>query len=114
MSPKYAGNLVDRILAVKDKADVLWIYGADDVAVSNSAASDPGTWGPTGRLPGFPGAERYPPQPMMEQIRVLLKAYAEAGGHYQETAIKGSGHVPFITHQDEFNEVFHAFLERSR
>ena len=114
MSPKYAGNLVDRILAVKDKADVLWIYGADDVAVSNSAASDPGTWGPTGRLPGFPGAERYPPQPMMEQIRTLLKAYAEAGGHYQETAIKGAGHVPFITHQDEFNEVFHAFLERSR
>ena len=111
MSPKYAGNLADRILAVKDKADVLWIYGADDVAVSNSAASDPGTWGPTGRLPGFPGADRYPPQPMMEQIRTLLAAYAKAGGHYQETAIQGSGHVPFITHQDEFNRIFHEFLE---
>jgi pimeloyl-ACP methyl ester carboxylesterase len=114
MSPKYAGNLVERILAVKDKTGVLWIYGADDVAVSNSAASDPGTWGPTGRLPGFPGADRYPPQPMMEQIRTLLEAYAKTGGYYQEASIEGSGHVPFITHQDEFNKVFHAFLERSR
>ncbi len=57
MSPKYAGDLVERILAAKNKVNVLWIYGAEDVAVSNSAASDPGTWGPTGRLPGFPGAD---------------------------------------------------------
>lgn len=113
MSPKYAVDLVARILAAKNKPNVLWIYGANDVAVSNSAASDPGTWGPTGRLPGFPGAERYPPQPMMEQIRTLLDAYARAGGDYQEVAVEGSGHVPFITHQDEFNRIFHAFLERA-
>jgi len=113
MSPKYVGDLVERILAAQNKVKVLWIYGADDVAVSNSAASDPGTWGPTGRLPGFPGADRYPPQPMMEQIRVLLDAYSEAGGHYEEVAVKDSGHVPFITHQDEFNHVFHAFLAQS-
>jgi len=113
MSPKYVGNLVQRILAAKDKVNVLWIYGADDVAVSNSAASDPGTWGPTGRLPGYPGAEEYPPQPMMEQIRTLLDAYAGSGGYCEEIAIKDSGHVPFITHQDEFNRIFHAFLERA-
>jgi len=113
MSPKYAGDLVARILAANNKPNVLWIYGANDVAVSNSAASDPGTWGPTGRLPGFPGAERYPPQPMMEQIRTLLDAYARAGGDYQEVAVEGSGHVPFITHQGEFNRIFHAFLERA-
>ncbi len=47
---------------------------------------------------------------MMEQIRTLLDAYAESGGHYEEVAVEGSGHVPFITHQDEFNRVFHAFL----
>jgi len=112
MSPKYAGNLVERILAAKHKANVLWVYGDEDVAVSNSAASDPGTWGPTGRLPGFPGADVYPPQPMMEQIRTLLDAYAGTGGYREEVAVKGSGHVPFITHQDEFNTIFHAFLER--
>lgn len=112
MSPKYAGDLVERILAAQNKIKVLWIYGADDVAVSNSAASDPGTWGPTGRLPGFPGADRYPPQPMMEQIRTLLDAYAASGGYYEEIAVEDSGHVPFITHQDEFNRVFHAFLDQ--
>jgi len=112
MSPKYAGDLVERILAAKHKANVLWIYGDEDVAVSNSAASDPGTWGPTGRLPGFPGADKYPPQPMMEQIRTLLDAYAGCGGYCEEVAVMGSGHVPFITHQEEFNRVFHTFLER--
>jgi pimeloyl-ACP methyl ester carboxylesterase len=112
LSPKYIGNLVERILNAEPKVKVLWIYGADDVAVSNSAASDPGTWGPTGRLPGYPGAEEYPPQPMMDQIRTTLDDYTGRGGSYQEVAVEGSGHVPFLSHQDEFNRVFHAFLER--
>lgn len=113
MSPKYAGNLVDRILAGEPKVPALWIYGAEDLAVSNTAASDPGTWGPTGRLPGFPGADAYPPQPMMDQIRRMLDEYARAGGSYDEAAIPDSGHVPFITHPEEFNRAFHAHLERT-
>jgi pimeloyl-ACP methyl ester carboxylesterase len=113
MSPKYIGDLVDRMSAAEPKVKVLWIYGGDDVAVSNSAASDPGTWGPNGLVPGFPGAEAYPPQPMMDQIRMLLENYSSSGGSCQEVAIEGSGHVPFLTHQDDFNSAFHAFLEQS-
>jgi len=113
MSPKYVGNLVQRILAAEPKVPVLWIYGADDLAVSNTAASDPGTWGPTGRLPGYPGPEAYPPQPMMDQIRKMLDDYTRYGGTYEEVAIGDSGHVPFITHPDEFNRAFHAHLERT-
>ena len=113
MSPKYIGDLVDRINSAEPKVKVLWIYGGDDVAVSNSAASDPGTWGPNGLVPGFPGAEAYPPQPMMDQIRMLLENYSSLGGSCQEVAIEGSGHVPFLTHQDDFNSAFHAFLEQS-
>jgi pimeloyl-ACP methyl ester carboxylesterase len=113
MSPKYVGNLVERILASEPKVHALWSYGADDLAVSNSAGSDPGTWGPTGRLPGFPGAEAYPPQPMMDQIRKMLDDYRAAGGSYDEVAIEDSGHVPFITHPDEFNQTFHEHLERT-
>ena len=112
MSPKYVGDLVDRILAAEPKTDVLWIYGAQDLAVSNSAASDPGTWGPTGQVAGFPGTEAYPPQPMMKQIRRFLEDYTRRGGCYEEFAVAESGHVPFITHPDEFNRPFHAFLER--
>ena len=110
MSPKYAGNIVERILDQQHKPPVLWIYGAEDVAVSDSAASDPGTWGPTGRLPGYPGPEVYPPQPMMGQIRTLLTDYAAGGGTYEEVAIQKSGHVPFMSHPEEFNRVFHAHL----
>jgi len=111
MSPKYSGNLVDRILAAEPKPEVLWIYGAEDVAVSNSAASDPGTWGPTGRLPGYPGPDRYPPQPMMEQIRTLLEAYRRRGGCYREVAVAGSGHVPFMSHPEVFDQAFHRLLD---
>ena len=110
MSPKYVDNLVERILASEPKVHALWSYGADDLAVSNSAGSDPGTWGPTGRLPGFPGSEAYPPQPMMDQIRKMLDDYDMAGGSYIEDVIEDSGHVPFITHPDEFNRVFHQHL----
>jgi pimeloyl-ACP methyl ester carboxylesterase len=113
MSPKYIDNLVERILASEPKMHALWAYGANDLAVSNSAGSDPGTWGPSGRLPGFPGAEAYPPQPMMDQIRKMLDDYSAAGGSYNEVAISGSGHVPFITHPAEFNRVFHEHLKQS-
>lgn len=113
MSPKYIGNLIDRLLDAEPKAPVIWIYGADDVAVSNSAASDPGTWGPNGLLPGFPGSDEYPNQPMMDQIRTVLDAYAARGGTYKEVAIEGSGHVPFFSHPDEFNSAFHAYLEQA-
>jgi pimeloyl-ACP methyl ester carboxylesterase len=113
MSPKYVGTLVERILASEHKARVLWIYGAEDVAVSNSAASDPGTWGPTGRLDGYPGPEAYPPQPMMEQIRTILKDYAQRGGSCEEVAVAKSGHVPFMSHPAEFDAAFHAHLRRT-
>jgi pimeloyl-ACP methyl ester carboxylesterase len=113
MSPKYVGDLVERILSADRKVPALWIYGADDVAVSNSAASDPGTWGPDGLLPGFPGSEQYPPQPMMDQIRTLLDDYEKNGGSYREVAVEGSGHVPFMSHPAEFNRAFHEHLERT-
>ena len=113
ISPACIGNLIERILAAEPKVKVLWIYGADDVAISNKAASDPGTWGPTGLLPGYPGTQAYPPQPMMDQIRTVLDGYAKHGGAYLEVAVEGSGHVPFISHLDEFNSAFHRHLGRA-
>ena len=113
MSPKYIGNLVERILAGEPKVHALWIYGADDLAVCDTAASDPGTWGPTGRLPGFPGPEAYPPQPMMQQIRKMLDDYTAAGGSYDEVAIPDCGHVPFITRVDAFDRAFHGHLAKT-
>jgi hypothetical protein len=49
----------------------------------------------------------------MDQIRKMLDDYSTAGGSYIEDAIEDSGHVPFITHPDEFNRVFHKHLEQT-
>jgi len=113
MSPRYTGDLVERIVSASGKPPVLWIYGAQDVAVCNTAASDPATRGLRGLLPGYPGPERYPYQPMMDQIRTLLDDYAAAGGSYEEVAVAGSGHVPFMSHPDEFDRAFHLHLQRA-
>jgi len=113
MSARYAGDVVQRILRAAPKPELLWIYGTEDVAVSNTAASDPGTRGMRGLLEGWPGEEAYPPQPMMQQIRRMLEDYAGAGGHYGEVAIEGAGHVPFLSHPEAFNRAFHAQLLRT-
>jgi pimeloyl-ACP methyl ester carboxylesterase len=109
LSPKY-GVDVEAIIAADPKPPILWVRGADDLAVSNSAASDPGTWGPTGILPGYPGPDVYPPQPMVDQTRAVLDRYREAGGIYREVVVDDVGHVPFIDKLDEFNRVFHDHL----
>ena len=109
LSPKYAVD-VARIIGAPGKPPVLWVRGAQDLAVSNNAASDPGTWGPMGLVPGYPGAEVYPPQPMLDQIRKVLDDYSAAGGSYEEVVIDDCGHVPFIEKPDDFDKVFHAQL----
>jgi len=109
LSPKYAID-VDEIIDATPKPPVLWVRGDNDLAVSNNAASDPGTWGPMGLVPGYPGAEAYPPQPMLDQIRAVLDGYAAAGGDFEEVVIDDCGHVPYIEKPEEFNRVFHARL----
>lgn len=109
LSPKYALTAAD-IRAADPKPPVLWVRGAQDLAVSNNAASDPGTWGPMGLVPGYPGAEQYPPQPMLDQIRAVLESYRDQGGTYTEVVVEDCGHVPFIEKPEEFDGVFHAHL----
>ena len=109
LSPKYALD-VSRMVGAAAKPPVLWVRGAQDLAVSNNAASDPGSWGPMGLVPGYPGAETYPPQPMLDQIRKALDDYTATGGRYEEVVIDDCGHVPFIEKPEEFDKVFHAQL----
>ena len=109
-SPKYAVD-VEEILAAEPKLSVLWIRGVDDMVVSDSAASDPGFLGQAGLIPGWPGADVFPPQPMVGQTRAVLEKYAAAGGSYQEVVIEGAGHLPFIEKPDEFNRALHAHFK---
>lgn len=105
-SPKYAGEIA-KIIECDPKPPVLWVRGSHDLVVSDTAASDPGFLGRAGLLPGWPGEEAYPPQPMLAQTRTVLEYYAAAGGVYREVVIENTGHVPFIENPAAFNAVFH-------
>ncbi|MBT3388806.1 MAG: alpha/beta hydrolase [Chloroflexi bacterium] len=109
-SPKYAGE-IKKIIECNPKPPILWVRGRHDLVVSDTAASDPGFLGRTGLLPGWPGEEAYPPQPMLAQTRSLLEEYAAAGGSYQEIVIEDAGHVPFIEKPDAFNAAFHPHIQ---
>lgn len=111
-SPKYAGD-VKRLYGIDPKPPVLWIRGSHDLAVSDTAASCPGALGAAGQIPGWPGIEVFPPQPMLRQTRAVLDRYRAAGGAYGEVVIEDSGHVPFIEKLPELNRVFHPHLEDS-
>ena len=109
LAPKYLGD-ISRLYRAEPKIDVLWVRGSHDLAVSDSAAACPGTLGSAGFIPNWPGAQIYPPQPMLGQIRAVLEKYAAAGGSYREVVIEDAGHVPFIEKPEEFQAVFHAHI----
>ncbi len=113
LSPKYVGSTVERFLAVSEKPPVLWIRGSDDQIVSDASMFDFGTLGRLGAVPGWPGAEVFPPQPMLEQTRYVLEAYKEAGGAYREVVMEGAGHTPYVEQPRVFMEHFTSHLAAS-
>lgn len=92
------------------KPPVLWVYGADDQIVSDTSLSEAGYLGKLGLLPGWPGEDVYPPQPMVGQTRAVLERYAAAGGRYREVRFEECGHTPYIEHPERFMAEFTAVL----
>jgi pimeloyl-ACP methyl ester carboxylesterase len=103
------GN-VARLGDVETKPPILWIHGTDDLVVSDTSSYDMGYLGQLGVVPGWPGPDVYPPQPMVSQIRAFLDRYRAAGGITQEVEIDGAGHGPHIDHPAEFQAALFAFL----
>jgi pimeloyl-ACP methyl ester carboxylesterase len=108
-APKYF-NLSD-FVRMAQKPPVLWVRGDSDQIVSDNSLFDFGTLGKMGWVPGWPGDEIYPPQPMVAQTRAVLEAYAAQGGSYQEAVIQDAGHSSFIEQPDAFMRVFIQHLE---
>jgi pimeloyl-ACP methyl ester carboxylesterase len=110
-SRKYfnASSLVD----IEPKPPILWIRGAEDLIVSNNAMWDIAALGAMGFVPGWPGPEECPPQPMLDQIGTVLEQYRANGGSYKEVIIDDAGHSPYIEKPHEFNDAFHAFLKEA-
>ena len=81
---------------------VLWLRGDADTIVSDTSAFDPAFLGSVGALPGWPGADAFPPQPMVTQTRSVLDRYAASGGSYREAVLPGVGHSPHVERPQEF------------
>lgn len=111
LSPKYAGD-VSALTRITPKPAVLWIRGADDQIVSDTSLFDMGTLGALGAVPGWPGADVFPSQPMVSQTRAVLEAYQAAGGAYTELVFEACGHTPYIEKPEAFNEAFHAHITK--
>lgn len=109
LSPKYVGDL-SRLYAINPKPNILWVRGDADQIVSDQSLFDMGTLGALGAVPGWPGAEVYPPQPMVGQTRAVLDKYKAAGGQYKEVVLTDVGHTPYLEKPEEFNAAFHAHL----
>ncbi len=109
ISPKYMN--LERFAAIEPRPDVLWLRGSDDQIVSDTSLFDFGFLGQLGAVPGWPGGEVYPPQPMVSQTRAVLEAYRARGGKFQEEVIPGVGHSPHIEAADTFRRLLIAFLE---
>ncbi|GER91321.1 hypothetical protein KDW_54830 [Dictyobacter vulcani] len=91
---------------------VLWLHGADDQIVSDTSVFDLGFLGQIGAIPGWPGADIYPAQPMKTQVRTVLEQYRANGGSYQEVVLSDCGHSPHIEKQDEVLTLFTNFIDR--
>jgi pimeloyl-ACP methyl ester carboxylesterase len=110
-SAQYMFGLGEKLVAAAVKPAILWVRGSDDNIVGNASFFDIGSLGKMGFIPGWPGEEAYPPQPMVTQIRHTLQQYAAAGGTYAEHVIADTAHSPHIEKPAEFGALFHAFLQ---
>jgi hypothetical protein len=101
LSPKYRDD-VTRLYRIDPKPPILWVRGSHDQIISDQSLFDVGTLGALGAIPGYPGAEVCPSQPMVSQIRAVLEQYAASGGSFQEIVMQDTGHTPYVERPDEF------------
>ncbi len=109
-SGKYMLNIASELIAVQPKAPILWIRGDKDQIVSDLSIFDIPTLGKLGFVPGYPGEDVCPPQPMILQTRAVFEKYQSNGGSFKEVVIENTAHSPHIEKLEEFNQSFHKFL----
>ncbi len=109
LSPKYCNW--SALAELGDPPPVLWTHGARDIVVADGSPWEMGMLGKLGAVPGWPGDETFPPQPMIAQIRELLTRYR---GRAEIEIFEESGHAPFIDAAARWSAVFFGFLESVR
>jgi pimeloyl-ACP methyl ester carboxylesterase len=113
MSPKWF-SVAEALVALDSKPPVTWVRGDSDVIVSDTSLFDLAYLGKLGHVPGWPGDDACPPQPMVAQTRAVLDRYAAAGGSYTEVVYQNCGHSPHVERPAEFAGALLALLESAR
>jgi pimeloyl-ACP methyl ester carboxylesterase len=99
------------IVALEPKPPILWTHGSADIVIADGSAFDLATLGKMGVVPGWPGEDAFPPQPMVTQIRTVLERYRLAGGEVRIELFEGSGHSPVIDAAEPWSALFFEFLD---
>ena len=94
------------------KPPITWLRGAQDQVISDTSLFDLGYLGQLGAVPGWPGEDVLPPQPMAAQIRAVLDAYRERGGVAEEITLDEAAHGMPVEVPAKVAEVIAARLVR--
>jgi pimeloyl-ACP methyl ester carboxylesterase len=113
MAPRWFG-VVDALVGLDPKPPVTWVRGDRDVIVSDTSLFDLAYLGKLGVVPGWPGDDDCPPQPMVAQTRAVLDRYAAAGGRYTEVVYPNCGHSPHVERPAEFATALLALVEAAQ
>lgn len=108
ISPRYLD--LSSFAEIQPAVPVLWIRGEEDQIVSDTSLFDLAHLGSLGAVPGWPGAEAAPPQPMVSQLRSLLE---RAGGDrpaFTELVYPATGHSPHLEDRARFAADLREFL----
>ena len=100
MAPKYFN--VSGIVDLAVKPPVLWIRGDSDAIVADATFFDINYLGQAGVIPGWPGEDVAPAQPMISQTRAVFEKYAANGGSYTELVFENCGHSPHLEYPAKF------------
>jgi pimeloyl-ACP methyl ester carboxylesterase len=99
MSPKWCNTSAFGDL--EHPVPLLWIRGDEDQVVSDQSMFDFGTLGKLGAVPGWPGEDVVPPQPMIAQTRQVFDRRRARGGQVREVILSGVGHGPVVERSDD-------------
>lgn len=108
LSAKYLN--LSALAQIEPRPPILWIRGTDDAIVGDACLFDLGHLGKLGLVPGWPGDDVYPAQPMLVQTRAVLEAYRARGGRYDELVLSDCGHSPHLERAPAFLAALHNFL----
>lgn len=108
MAPEYCNT--SALADMEPLVPILYFQGEDDIIVADHSLSDINVSGERGVIPGWPGKEKAPAQPMVAQTRKVLDKYRQRGGQVKEVRVPDSGHGCHLEQEDLIVEEMKNFL----